>query len=73
MPIAPSPQSALQAPTVLSHDQDIPTLVLRWQEDLWDHDEDLALGWGVDVPDTLHTGWVVARVVGRLDVASELT
>jgi hypothetical protein len=69
----PTPQPALQAPTVLSHDQDVPTLILGGQEDLGDHDEDLALGWGVDVPDALHTGRVVARVVGRLDVASELT
>lgn len=69
----PTPQPALQAPTVLSHDQDIPTLVLGWQEDLGDHDEDLALGRGVDVPDAFHAGWVVARVVGGLDVASELT
>lgn len=58
---------------VLSHDEDVPTLILRWQEDLGYHDKDLALGWGVDVPDALHASWVVAWVVGGLDVASELT
>lgn len=68
----PTPPAS-SAPTVLSHDQDVPTLVLGWQEDLGDHDEDLALGRGVDIPDALHAGWVVARVVGGLDVASELT
>lgn len=69
----PSPGPALQPPTVLSHDEDVPTLVLRWQEDLRYHDKNLALGWGVDVPDALHTSWVVAWVVGGLDIASELT
>lgn len=69
----PFPGPALQPPTVLSHDEDIPTLVLRWQEDLGYHDKNLALGWGVDVPDALHAGWVVAWVVGGLDIASELT
>lgn len=58
---------------VLSHDEDVPTLILRWQEDLGYHDKNLALGWGVDVPDALHTSWVVAWVVGGLDIASELT
>lgn len=69
----PFPDPTLQPPTVLSHDEDVPTLVLRWQEDLGYHDKNLALGWGVDVPDALHAGWVVAWVVGRLDIASELT
>lgn len=58
---------------VLSHDEDVPTLVLRWQEDLGYHDKDLALGWGVDVPDALHASWIVAWVVGGLNIASELT
>lgn len=70
--LLPFPEPALQSPTVLSHDQDVPTLVLRWQEDLRNHNKDLALGWGVDVPDALHASWVVAWVVGRLDVASKL-
>lgn len=69
----PFPGPALQPPTVLSHDEDVPTLILRWQEDLGYHDKDLALGWGVDVPDALHASWVVAWVVGGLDIASELT
>lgn len=69
----PFPGPALQPPTVLSHDEDVPTLILRWQEDLGYHDKNLALGWGVDVPDALHTSWVVAWVVGGLDIASELT
>lgn len=69
----PSSEPTRQSPTVLSHDENVPTLILGWQEDLGDHDEDLALGWGVDVPDALHACRVVARVVGRLDVASELT
>ena len=67
------PGPALQPPTVLSHDEDVPTLILRWQEDLGYHDKNLALGWGVDVPHALHTSWVVAWVVGGLDIASELT
>lgn len=69
----PSLAQLCKPPTVLSHDEDVPTLILRWQEDLGYHDKDLALGWGVDVPDALHTGWVVARVVGGLNIASELT
>lgn len=69
----PFPGPALQLPTVLSHDEDIPTLILRWQEDLGYHNKDLALGWGVDVPDAFHASWVVAWVVGGLDIASELT
>lgn len=69
----PFPGPALQLPTVLSHDEDIPTLVLRRQEDLGYHDKNLALGWGVDVPDTFHAGWVVAWVVWGLNIASELT
>lgn len=58
--------------TVLPHDQHVAALVLRGQEDLRHHDEDLALAGRVDVPDALHVGRVVARVVGRLDVAHEL-
>lgn len=58
--------------TVLPHDEHVAALVLRGKEDLWHHDEDLALAGGVDVPDALHVGGVVARVVGRLDVAHEL-
>lgn len=69
----PCPGPALRPPTVLSHDEDVPTLVFRWQEDLWYHDKDLALGWRVDVPDALYTGWVVAWVVGGLNIASKLT
>lgn len=70
-PTQPSP--ALQPPTILPHDQDIPALVLRGQEDLGDHYQDLALGRRVDVPDTFHAGWVVPWVVGGLDIAGELT
>lgn len=69
----PFPGPAVQPPTVLPHDEDVPTLVLGWQEDLGYHDKDLALGRGVDIPDALHASWVVAWVVGGLDIASELT
>lgn len=58
--------------TVLPHDQHISTLILRGQEDLGHHDEDLALGRGVDVPGALHVGRVVPGEVGRLDVACVL-
>lgn len=57
--------------TVLPHDQHVAALVLRRKEDLRHHDEDLTLAGRVDVPDALHVSWVVARVVGRLDVAHE--
>lgn len=69
----PSPRGQMRAPgrarTALPHDQDVATLVLDGQEDLGDHDEDPALGGRRDVPHTLGIGWVVAGVVGGLDVA----
>lgn len=57
--------------TVLPHDQHVTALVLRRKENLRHHDEDLPLAGRVDVPDALHVSGVVARVVGRLDVAHE--
>jgi hypothetical protein len=62
-----------QTLTALSHDQVVSTLILDGEEDLWDHDEDSALGRWVDGPGALDVGWVVPWVVGRLDVASEIS
>lgn len=59
--------------TALSHDQVVSTLILNGEEDLWDHDEDSALRRWVDGPGALDVGWVVPWVVGRLDVASEIS
>lgn len=55
--------------TALPHDQDISTLVLDGEEDLRNHDENPSLVRWVNGPHTVHVGWVVSRVVGRLDVA----
>lgn len=67
---APAPRPAR---TALPHDQDITALVLDRQEDLRDHNEYPALGGWRNVPHTLRVGWVVAGVVGGLDVARVVT
>lgn len=59
--------------TVLPHDQHVSTLILRGQEDLRHHNQDLALAGGVDVPNALHISGVIAGIVGRLDVTHKLT
>lgn len=49
---------------VLPHDQHISTLILRREEDLRNHNQNLAFVWRVDGPHTLHIGWVVSGIVG---------
>lgn len=55
--------------TTLPHDQHVSTLILDGEEDLWYHDENPPLVWWVDGPDAVHVGWVISRVVRRLNVA----
>lgn len=50
--------------TILPHNQHVSALVLRGQENLRHHDQDLALARRVDVPDALHIGGVIAGIVG---------
>lgn len=49
--------------TVLPHNQHISALVLGGQKDFRNYDEDLALAGRVDIPDALHIGGVIPRVV----------
>lgn len=56
--------------TALSHDQIVSTLIFNGKVDLRYYDQDSALGWRGDGPGTLDVGWVVARVVGRFNIAS---
>lgn len=57
-------------PTVLPHHQDVATVVLGREEDLWHDDEDFALAGRVDGPDAVHVSRIISWVVRRLDVAN---
>ena len=59
--------------TSFPHHEVVATVVLYGQEDLRDHNQDAALRGWIDGPGTFCVGWVVAWVVGGLDIASELT
>lgn len=62
-----------ETPTVLPHNQYISAIILWGQENLRHHDKDLALAGWVDVPDTLHIGRVITRIVRWLNITHKLT
>lgn len=59
--------------TALPHDEDVSALILDWKKDLGHHDENAPLVRRVDVPDTVHIGWIVPRIVGRFDVTHKIS
>lgn len=59
--------------TALPHDQVVSTLILNGKVYLRNHYENSSLGWGVDGPGALNIGRVIPGVVGRLDIAGEIS